>query len=111
MCIYVSDPLALRLECSPMAREIGVQSLVVIQKTQKMVLDSSLLKTQNYKAQIKGKVEQSRERSRALPLRLGFVAIENGAFGSPSTMVANFTYVSLCVCVCNRINYSGRAKQ
>ena len=26
------------------------------------------------------------------PLHLGVVAIQKGAFGSPSTMVANFTY-------------------
>ena len=39
----------------------------VIPKTQKMVLDASLLNTQNYKERIKGKVEQSRERSSALP--------------------------------------------
>ena len=32
-----------------------------------MVLDASLLNTQHYKVRIKGKVEQSRERSRALP--------------------------------------------
>ena len=38
----------------------------VIPKTQKMVLDTSLLNTQYYKVWIKGKVEQSRERSRAL---------------------------------------------
>ena len=31
----------------------------VIPKTQKMVLDASLLNTQHYKVQIKGKVEQS----------------------------------------------------
>ena len=39
----------------------------VIPKTQKIVLDASLLNTQHYKAQIKGKVKQSRERSSALP--------------------------------------------
>ena len=39
----------------------------VISKTQKMVLDASLLNTQHYKVRIKGKVEQSRERSSALP--------------------------------------------
>ena len=39
----------------------------VIPKTQKMVLNASLLNTQHYKVRIKGKVEQSRERSRALP--------------------------------------------
>ena len=39
----------------------------VIPKTQKMVLDATLLNTQNYKVCIKGKVEQSMERSSALP--------------------------------------------
>ena len=42
----------------------------VIPKTQKMVLDASLLNTQYYKLWIKGKVEQSRERSCALPYTL-----------------------------------------
>ena len=54
-----------------------------------MVLDSALLNTQYYKVRIKGKVEQSREWSSALPLHLGVVAIEKGAFGSPLTKVAN----------------------
>ena len=39
----------------------------VIPKTQKMVLDDTLLNTQHYKVRIKGKVEKSRERSSALP--------------------------------------------
>ena len=39
----------------------------VIPKTLKMVLDISLLNTQQYKARIKGKVVQLRERSSALP--------------------------------------------
>ena len=39
----------------------------VIPKTQKMVLDASLLNTQQYKIGIKSKFEQSRERSSALP--------------------------------------------
>ena len=39
----------------------------VTPKTQKMVLDAALLNTQHYKVWIKGKVEQSRERSSALP--------------------------------------------
>ena len=42
----------------------------VILKTQKMVLDASLLNTQHYKVRIKGEVEQSRERSCALPYTL-----------------------------------------
>ena len=40
--------------CSPMVWETWVQS-----KTLKMVLDTSLLNTQQYKVCIKGKVEQS----------------------------------------------------
>ena len=39
----------------------------VIPKTQKMVLDAGLLNTQHYNVRIKGKVEQSRERSSVLP--------------------------------------------
>ena len=39
----------------------------VISKTLKTVLDTSLLNTQQYKVRIKGKTEQSRERSSALP--------------------------------------------
>ena len=39
----------------------------VIPKTFKMALDTSLLNTQKYKLRIKGKVEQSRERSSAIP--------------------------------------------
>ena len=39
----------------------------VIPKIQKIVLDASLLNTQHYKVRIKGKVEQSRERSSVPP--------------------------------------------
>ena len=46
-------------------------------KTLKMVLDTSLLDTQRYKVRING-----------------VVAIEKGAFGSPSTTVTKFTLVS-----------------
>ena len=41
-----------------------------------MVLDTSLVNTQQYKVHIKGKVEQSRERSSALSYTSGVVAIE-----------------------------------
>ena len=61
----------------------------VIPKTLKMVLDNSFLNTQQYKERIKGKVEQFRERSSALPQHLDVVAIENGAFWSSSAKVAN----------------------
>ena len=39
----------------------------VIPKTLKMVFDTYLLNTQQYKVHIKGKVEQSQKRSSALP--------------------------------------------
>ena len=39
----------------------------IIPKTLKMVPDNSLLNTQQYEVRIKGKVEQSRERSSGLP--------------------------------------------
>ena len=39
----------------------------VIPKTKKIVFDVALLNTQHYKVWVKGKVEQSRERSSALP--------------------------------------------
>ena len=61
----------------------------VIPKTIKWYLDTSLLNSQHYK-----NPEKSRERS-STPLHLGVVAIEKGAFGSPLTTVANFTFLTL----------------
>ena len=72
--------------------DLGSIPCSVIPKTLKMVLDGSLLNTQQYKVRIKGNVEQSRERSRTT-LHLGIVAIEKGSFWSPSTTVANFLLV------------------
>ena len=57
----------------------------VIPKSQKMLLDAPLLNTQHYMVGIKGKVEQYRKSS-STPLHL-----EKGAFGSLSTIIANFT--------------------
>ena len=51
-----------------MAQETGAQFPGrVIPKTQKMVLDAALLNILYYKIMIKGKVEQSKERSSTLP--------------------------------------------
>ena len=58
--------------------DLGLIPGSVIPKTLKMVLDTSLLNTLQYKVRIKGKVEQSRERSSA-PLHLVVVAIEKGS--------------------------------
>ena len=58
----------------------------VIPKTQKMLLDASLLNTQHYKVRIKGKVGQSGKE--VVPsLHRGVVAIEKGAF--------NFTLLTI----------------
>ena len=46
--------------------DLGLIPGRVIPKTLKMVLDASLLNTQQYKVHIEGKVEQSRERGSAL---------------------------------------------
>ena len=62
-----TSPLAEWIERSPMAQETGIHSQVKSYQTQKMVLDTSLLNTQHYKVHIKGKVEQSKERSSTLP--------------------------------------------
>ena len=47
--------------------DLGSISGYVIPKTFKRLLDTSLLNTQQYKVRIKGKMEQSWERSSALP--------------------------------------------
>ena len=55
----------------------------VISKTQKMVLDATLLNTQNYKVRIMGKVEQSRERSNLLPQTLLLELLKRDLSGHP----------------------------
>ena len=47
--------------------DLGSITGCIIPKTLKMVLDTCLVNTQRYKVRIKGKVEQSRERSSVLP--------------------------------------------
>ena len=69
----------------------------VIPKTQKVVHDAALLSTQYNKVRIKDKVEQSWEWSCPPPLHLGVVAIQKGVFGTPSTKVANFTYIYIYI--------------
>ncbi len=65
----------------------------IIPKALKMVLDTFLLNTQQYRVCIKGQVERSRARSSTLPLHLSVVAIEKGAFWLPLSTVANFTFI------------------
>ena len=63
---YTSTEPDIGLAVRVFANGLGVLGSIlgrVIPKTQKMVLDASLLNTQHYKVRIKDKVEQSRERS------------------------------------------------
>ena len=64
----------------------------VIPKTLKMVLDTSLLNTQQYKVRIEGKIEQSRERSSALPYTLVSYLLKREPSGHPRLKGDNFTY-------------------
>ena len=92
-CIYNrSIGLTVRVFASG-SRDRGSIPGRVIPKTQKILLGAGFLNTQHYKVWIKGKVKQPSERSSVLPQHLGVVAIEKGAFGSPSTKDANFTYL------------------
>ena len=68
------DMLLNKNQTKPMVRvftngseDQGSIPIRIIPKTQKMVLDAALLNTQHYKGRIKGKVEQSKKRKRALP--------------------------------------------
>ena len=65
-CVTVSYDLVGRLFANG-SEDLGSIPGRVIPKTLKMVLDTSLLNTQQYNVRTKGKVEQSRERSSVLP--------------------------------------------
>ena len=60
-----------------------------------MILDATLLNIQNHMVRIKKLSEANQGMDCFSPLHLGVVAIEKGAFGSPSTKVANFTYCQI----------------
>ena len=67
----LTGTLAQRLECSLNGPgDLGSIPGRVIPKTLKMELDTTLLNTQHYNVRFKGKVEQSREWSSALPYTL-----------------------------------------
>ena len=69
--------------------DLGSIPAPVIPKTLTMVLDTSLLNTQQYKVRIKGKVEQSRERRSAL-------LYTSESSGRPR--LQSSTYLKLIVC-------------
>ena len=86
VCSYLSNSFYIYLPIS----ETGVQSQFE-PNTQKIVVDASMLNTRHYKVWIKGKILRS-------PLHLGILAIEKGAFGTPSTTVGQLTnYIVLII--------------
>ena len=64
-------------------------------KTQKMLLDASLLNTQHYKSRVKDKWSNP-GKGAELPT-LGVVAIKKKIFGSPSTMVCQLIYIYIYI--------------
>ena len=56
----------------------------IIPKTQKTVLDATLLNTQHYKVRIKGKMEQSWEWSSALPYNSVYRLLKREPLGYPA---------------------------
>ena len=66
--LYIIGPAVRVFANGP--RDLGSIPGRVIPKTLKMELDTTLLNTQHYKVQFKGKVEQSMEWSSALPYTL-----------------------------------------
>ena len=74
-----------------------------------MVLDAVLFNTQNYKGRIKiSRVIQGKElRSR----HLGVQDNEKGAFGSPSTTVANLLYWYIYIFIIPDLPYEQDVKQ
>ena len=69
----------------------------VIPKTLKMVLDTSLLNTQQYKVRIYPGAIQGK--GKHPPLHLGVVAIEKGAFWLPTTKGDNFTLLIIIIII------------
>ena len=68
--MYIYVPIAAHMSTVICISHTGDRGSIpgrVIPKTLNMVLDTYLLNTQHYNVRVKGKVEQSRERSSALP--------------------------------------------
>ena len=79
--ILATGSLVQWVECSPMVRETGVQVESYL-RLKKWYLIPPCFNTEHYNVPIKGKVEQPRERSSALPYTTIYVvATEKGAFG------------------------------
>ena len=81
----------------------------VTPKTQKMVLDISLLNTQHYKKRIKGKVEQFRERTSALPYTSVALYYDRQLYFYEHMFVCTYIYIYIYIykhvktCICSYI--------
>ena len=64
----------------------------VIPKILKMVLDTSLFNTQQYKVCIKGKVDQSRERSSAIPYTSVWLLLKREPSGRYRLQLLNLSF-------------------
>ena len=95
----------------------------VIPKTQKMVLDTSLLNTQHYKVWIKGKVEQSREGVATSPTPWCSKLSKREPSGHPRLWSPSFyfyiyiyiyqcayVYLYVCMCVSISLNFTYQHK-
>ena len=105
ICIYVPDiGLAVRVFANGPG-DLGSIPDRVISKTQKMVLDASLLNTQHYKVRIKSKVEPSREGVAPSPTswcssyRKGSLRVTLD-YGRQLYYLYVYIYMCVCVCVC-----------
>ena len=98
MCVCVCEHIYIYIYIKVFANDLGDRGSIlgrIIPKTFKNGACYILVYTQQYKVRVKGKVEQSRKRSCALPLHFSVVAIEKGVIWSPSTTVANFTFIKI----------------
>ena len=64
-----------------------------------MVLGAALLNTQHYKVRIKGKMEQSREWSSALPYTLVYYLLKRETLGHPRLKSPTLLYSNLSVVI------------
>ena len=81
-----------------------------IPKTLKMVLDTSMLNTQQYKVHIKGKVEHSKERSRALPYTSVLQLLKREPSGRPRPQSPTLLFTIRNNRSCTNQNLSWRTK-
>ena len=93
LLLFFTGPLAHWVECSSMARETGVLSQVKSYKKLKKCYLISPCLTPSIIRHV-SRVKWSNPGKWVAPsLHLGVVAIEKGAFGSPSTSVTNFSFL------------------